>query len=293
MANYIIDRIKPKYCTWPDILYEKIMNLENASESLILPKSREEVINYLKFWNRTSLNNNSSIDVIQYEELIYYEIEYFNDEVVISNHAVNGRSTKSFIDEGRWQKVLDELQPGDYVIIQFGHNDEKKNDPKRYTEVGGSFDDNLRRYVNEAKAKGANPILLNCVARRNFSAPTGKVIDDEGLRDKAFEGGDDLKGGGDTLIDTHGAYKEVPRAIAKELGVPFVDANKVTSDLEQGLGAEGSKKLHMIYSPGECPAYPKGRQDNTHYNQIGARIVAGLLAIEIGNQVPALRRHLK
>lgn len=219
--------------------------------------------------------------------------EYFNDEVVISNHAVNGRSTKSFIDEGRWQKVLDELQPGDYVIIQFGHNDEKKNDPKRYTEVGGSFDDNLRRYVNEAKAKGANPILLNCVARRNFSAPTGKVIDDEGLRDKAFEGGDDLKGGGDTLIDTHGAYKEVPRAIAKELGVPFVDANKVTSDLEQGLGAEGSKKLHMIYSPGECPAYPKGRQDNTHYNQIGARIVAGLLAIEIGNQVPALRRHLK
>ena len=219
--------------------------------------------------------------------------EYFNDEVVISNHAVNGRSTKSFIDEGRWQKVLDELQPGDYVIIQFGHNDEKKNDPKRYTEVGGSFDDNLRRYVNEAKAKGANPILLNCVARRNFSAPTGKVIDDEGLRDKAFEGGDDLKGGGDTLIDTHGAYREVPRAIAKELGVPFIDANKVTSDLEQGLGAEGSKKLHMIYSPGECPAYPKGRQDNTHYNQIGARIVAGLLAIEIGNQVPALRRHLK
>lgn len=219
--------------------------------------------------------------------------EYFDNEVVISNHAVNGRSTKSFIDEGRWQKVLDELQPGDYVIIQFGHNDEKKNDPKRYTEVGGSFDDNLRRYVSEARAKGGNPILLNCVARRNFSKPTGKVIDDEGLRDKVFEGGEDLKGGGDTLIDTHGAYREVPAKIASELNVPYVDANRVTSVLEQELGAEGSKKLHMIYAPGECPAYPNGRQDNTHYNQIGARIVAGLMAIEIGKQVPALRRHLK
>lgn len=219
--------------------------------------------------------------------------EFFKNDVVIDNHAVNGRSTKSFINEGRWQKVLDKLQPGDYVVIQFGHNDEKKNDPNRYTEVGSSFDNNLRRYVNEAKAKGAYPILLNCVARRNFTAPSDKVIDDEGLRDKVFEGGEDLKGGGDKLQDTHGAYREVPRSIAKELNVPFIDANKVTSDLEQGLGVEGSKKLHMIYAPGECPAYPKGRQDNTHYNQIGARIVAGLLAIEIGKQVPELKRHLK
>lgn len=225
--------------------------------------------------------------------------DYFND-VIVDNHAVNGRSTKSFIDEGRWQKVLDNLQPGDYVIIQFGHNDEKKNDEKRYTVVGGTFDDNLRRYVREAREKGAYPILLNCVARRNFNAPTGKVIDDEGLRDKAYvnpdktsEGGEDLNGGGEILIDTHGAYREVPKAIAAEMNVPFIDANKVTSDLEQGLGVEGSKKLHMIYAPGECAAYPNGRQDNTHYNQIGARIVAGLLAIEIGKQVPELRRHLK
>lgn len=219
--------------------------------------------------------------------------EFFNDDVYISNHAVNGRSTKSFIDEGRWQKVLDQLNPGDYVIIQFGHNDEKKNDPKRYTEVGGSFDNNLRRYINEARQKGALPILLNCVARRNFKPAESKIIDDEGLRDKVFEGSEDLKCGGDKLVDTHGAYREVPRAIAEEMKVPFVDANKVTSDLEQGLGVEGSKKLHMIYAPGECPAYPKGRQDNTHYNQIGARIVAGLLAIEIGKQVPELKRHLK
>ena len=226
--------------------------------------------------------------------------EYFTSDIVVDNHAVNGRSTKSFIDEGRWQKVLDLLHPGDYVIIQFGHNDEKKNDPKRYTEVGGSFDNNLRRFVTETREKGAFPILLNCVARRNFTAPTGKVIDDEGLRDKPYvnpdkvsEGSEDQKGDGDTLVDTHGAYREVPKAIATELQVPFVDANLITSELEQKLGVEGSKKLHMIYAPGECKAYPNGRQDNTHYNQIGARIVAGLLAIEIGKQVPELRRHLK
>ncbi len=219
--------------------------------------------------------------------------EYFDEDVIIDNHAVNGRSTKSFIDEGRWQKVCDQLHPGDYVIIQFGHNDEKKNDPKRYTEAGGSFDDNLRKFINDTKQKGATPILLNSVARRNFNAPSNKVIDDEGLRDKAFEGGEDLKGGGDTLIDTHGAYRDVPRQIAKELNAPFIDANKITSALEQGLGVEGSKKLHMIYLPGECKAYPNGRQDNTHYNQIGARIVAGLMAIEIGKQVPELKRHLK
>lgn len=226
--------------------------------------------------------------------------EFFNDDVIIDNHAVNGRSTKSFLDEGRWQKVLDQIQPGDYVIIQFGHNDEKKNDAKRYTVAGGSFDDNLRRYVNETRSKGGLPILLNCVARRNFNAPKTGVIDDEGLRDKTYvnpdktsEGGEDLKGDGDILIDTHGEYREVPARIAQELNVPFIDANKITSNLEQNLGVEGSKKLHMIYLPGECPAYPKGRQDNTHYNQIGARIVAGLLAIEIGKQVPEIKRHLK
>ena len=138
------------------------------------------------------------------------------------------------------------------------------------------------------------------MARRNFNAPKTGVIDDEGLRDKTYvnpdktsEGGEDLKGDGDILIDTHGEYREVPARIAQELNVPFIDANKITSDLEQNLGVEGSKKLHMIYLPGECPAYPKGRQDNTHYNQIGARIVAGLLAIEIGKQVPEIKRHLK
>lgn len=80
----------------------------------------------------------------------------FDDKILVDNHAVNGRSSKSFLDEGKWQKVLDRMKPGDYVLIQFGHNDEK---PKadRHTDPGTTFDAHLARYVNETRAKGAYP----------------------------------------------------------------------------------------------------------------------------------------
>ena len=83
----------------------------------------------------------------------------FDNQIIVDNHAVNGRSSKSFLDEGRWQKVLDKIQPGDYVIIQFGHNDEKSN-PKRYTEPGRTFDAHLAKYVNETRQKGGIPVLM-------------------------------------------------------------------------------------------------------------------------------------
>lgn len=210
---------------------------------------------------------------------------YFDDYVIVDNHAVNGRSSKSFIDEGRWNKVLEKIVPGDYVIIQFGHNDEKK-DEKRHTDPGSTFDDNLRRFVNEARSKGATPILMNSVVRRNFSGSATAVADDD-LRDNSSKNLVD----GDTLIDTHGAYLSSPRNVAKELNVIFVDANKITHDLEQGLGREGSKKLHMIFSPGEQPSLPEGRQDNTHYNIYGANKVASLLADAICSKVSKLRKH--
>lgn len=103
---------------------------------------------------------------------------YFDDGVKVDNHAVNGRSSKSFIDEGRWQKVLDLLKPGDYVFIQFGHNDEK---PKadRHTDPGTTFDENLRKFVRETREKGGIPVLFNCVVRRNFFKKTPKNDDDE------------------------------------------------------------------------------------------------------------------
>lgn len=214
--------------------------------------------------------------------------QYFKSGVVVDNHAVNGRSSKSFIDEGRWDVVLSKMKPGDYVIIQFGHNDEKPA-ADRHTDPGTTFDANLRRFVLESRARGGIPILCNAVVRRNFYRQVDSSVDDESLRNTTYE---DEKVNSDTLIDTHGAYLISPRNVARELDVPFIDANRVTHDLEQGMGIEGSRRLHMWFRPGEHPSVPKGRKDNTHYNVYGATVVAGLLAEEISHQVPALKKKM-
>ena len=214
--------------------------------------------------------------------------QYFKSGVVVDFHAVNGRSSKSFIDEGRWDVVLSKMKPGDYVIIQFGHNDEKPA-ADRHTDPGTTFDANLRRFVLESRARGGIPILCNAVVRRNFYRQVDSSVDDESLRNTTYE---DEKVNSDTLIDTHGAYLLSPRNVARELNVPFIDANRVTHDLEQGMGIEGSRRLHMWFRPGEHPSVPKGRKDNTHYNVYGATVVAGLLAEEIAHQVPALKKKM-
>lgn len=220
---------------------------------------------------------------------------YFDDRVLIDNHAVNGRSSKSFIDEGRWTKVLEKIRPGDYVVIQFGHNDEK---PKadRHTEPGTTFDANLRKMVREARERGAKPILMNAVVRRNFRAVVPQNDDDEALRNTKAADIDKPKSGvtdeGEILVDTHGNYLLSPRTVSRDAGAIFIDANKITHDLEQGLGREGSKRLHMIFEKGEHPSLPEGRNDNTHYNVWGAHQVARLLAKEMAKAVPELRSHL-
>lgn len=214
---------------------------------------------------------------------------YFDDGIKVDNHAVNGRSSKSFINEGRWQKVLDKIRPGDYVFIQFGHNDEK---PKadRHTDPGTTFDENLRKFVRETRAKGATPVLFSCVVRRNFFKQVPKNDDDEALRNTT--GAKVKPEEGDTLYDTHGDYRYSPMNVAKEMGVAFVNANQITHDLEQGLGREASKKLHMWFLPGEEPSIPKGREDNTHYNIYGAHVVAKLMAEAVGKEIKVLRKHL-
>ncbi len=214
----------------------------------------------------------------------------FDEKIIVDNHAVNGRSSKSFIDEGRWKKVLDKIKPGDYVFIQFGHNDEKPA-PARHTDPETTFADNLRRYVNETRAKGGIPVLFNAVVRRCWYVEKDGNDDDEKLRGTTFSG--EEKVNSDTLVDTHGAYVVVPGKVAKEMQVPFVDATKVTHDIETGLGVEGSRKLHMWFRPGEVASISKGRQDNTHYNVYGAHVVANALADAIAKQVPALRKHVR
>ena len=214
---------------------------------------------------------------------------YFDDNIRVDNHAVNGRSSLSFINEGRWDKVLERMKPGDYVIIQFGHNDEK---PKadRHTDPGSTFDYNLAKYVRETREHGGIPVLMNCVVRRNFFVKAPEIEDDELLRTTTFKDGVKMIEG-DSLIDTHGLYRVAPRDVAQRMNCHFVDANKITHDLEQGLGREASKKLHMWYRPGEEPSEPKGKQDNTHYNIYGAHVVAGLLADALCEEIPILSKY--
>ena len=215
---------------------------------------------------------------------------YFDSAYIrVDNHAVNGRSSKSFIDEGRWDKVLSAMKPGDYVIIQFGHNDEKPA-VERHTDPGSTFDYNLAKFVRETRERGGIPILMNPVVRRNFAQKPLKNDDDEKLRNTTFADGSKLVEG-DSLIDTHGLYKVAPRDVARRMNCHFIDANQITHDLEQSLGVEGSKKLHMWYKPGEEPSLPQGRQDNTHYNIYGAHVVAKLLAGALIEEIPVLSKY--
>lgn len=182
---------------------------------------------------------------------------FFNDKIQIDNHAVNGRSSKSFIDEGRWEKVLLTMKEGDYVFIQFGHNDEKP-DEARHTDPGTTFDANLRCFVIETKAKGGIPVLFNSIVRRNFN-----------------EAG--------VLVDTHGDYLKSPADVAKELDVTFIDLNKLTHDLVQKFGDEDSKQLYM---------WVGDKKDNTHLNINGGAQVAKLAVKAIIEKIPTLSQYI-
>lgn len=213
---------------------------------------------------------------------------FFTEDIRVDNHARNGRSSKSFIDEGLWEQVRTQIRKGDYVFIQFGHNDEKPK-PDRHTDPGTTFDANLHRFVEETRAKGGIPVLFNSIVRRNFFHNPNAVTDDDLRREKVE--GTALEG--DSLIDTHGAYLESPRRVAAELDVPFVDLNRLTHDLVQGMGREASKSLFCWVPANTYAACPKGRQDNTHLNIYGARRVARLAVNALAEAVPALKPYIR
>jgi lysophospholipase L1-like esterase len=171
------------------------------------------------------------------------------NKITIQNHATNGRSSKSFRTEGRWDKVHNQLKKGDYVIIQFGHNDQKIEDSIRYTNPATQYRSNLERYVKETREKGAIPILMTSIVRRNFN--------EKGV-----------------LIDTHNLYPIVVRMVAKDLDVPFVDLQQATEEIVLAYGPEKSKKLYLHFEPKEVNYYPDGKHDDTHLSKLGATLTA-------------------
>lgn len=218
---------------------------------------------------------------------------YFEGSIKVDNHAVNGRSSKSFIDEGRWEKVREQIRPGDYVIIQFGHNDEKAKSPDRYTVPGSTFDANLKKFVNETREKGGTPILMNSIVRRNFPA-NGIAAAQTDDRQKTWKKGlENYPAEGDTLVDTHGDYRIAPRNVAEEMGVAFVDMNALTHELVQGLGKDASKSLYMWMPVGVYEFAPNGRIDNTHLNVFGGIVVSRLAVNALAEKVPTLRPYIR
>ncbi len=176
--------------------------------------------------------------------------EYCKPGVKVMNHAKSGRSTKSFIDEKRWDKVMKGLGKGDYLFIQFGHNDEKIKDPTRYTKPESTFREYLKRYIADCRSKGATPILVTPICRRKF-AKDGK------------------------LSKTHGKYPDAVRIVAKEEKVPLVDLNAISFRKFQEIGPEKTKEIFNYLPKGKYKAWPDGRVDNTHFKISGAKIIAG------------------
>jgi DNA sulfur modification protein DndE len=193
--------------------------------------------------------------------------EFFDNSVTIENHAMNGRSTRSFLYENRWQPIVDKLKKGDYVIIQFGHNDESKEKKERYT-TPAEYKTNLVRFVNETRSGKAHPVLCTPLMRRRF--------DENGA-----------------FYDTHGVYPDVVRQLADSMNIPLVDMHRKSEKLIRELGPEGSKKMFLFIEPGAYNSLPNGKEDNTHFSEWGAREVAGLFVEGICEQHLKLSRRLK
>ena len=177
---------------------------------------------------------------------------FFSDNLVVVNKAVNGRSTRSFINEKRWDSIYKKLKKGDYVFIEFGHNDQKIEDSTRYTNPHTAYRYNLIKFVQQTRAKGATPILLTSISRRNFN--------EKGV-----------------LVPTHGDYPLETRLVAQQYKVPFIDLEYQTELLEKSYGPEKSKELHLHFKAAENPYYEKDKADDTHLSLLGATKIAQIV----------------
>lgn len=192
---------------------------------------------------------------------------FFDSTVKVENHAKNGRSTRTFIAENRWQPIVDKLKQGDYVFIQFGHNDQSKEKVDRYTPPE-DYRNNLIKFITETRQKDAQPILCTPIVRRRF--------DENGK-----------------FYDLHGVYPDVGRDVAKEYNVPLIDMHRESERLIVELGPDSSKNIFLWIEPNKYKSLPDGKQDNTHFSEYGATKMAELAVEGIKELKLGLDKHLK
>jgi lysophospholipase L1-like esterase len=194
-------------------------------------------------------------------------VYFWDSSVAVVNRAKNGRSTKTFISEGLWSSIYTEAGEGDYIFIQFGHNDESVEKKERYA-TPDTFKMNLNRFIREAREKKAIPVLLTPVSRRRFNK--------EGR-----------------AVETHQQYSALVKEVAAETRVAFIDLDEKSRDLYQQFGPELSKLLFLQLKAGEHPNYPEGRDDNTHFSELGARLIAQLVLQELKTVAPELYGRIR
>ena len=182
---------------------------------------------------------------------------YVRDEIEIKSYARNGRSTRSFLKEGRFDRILRDIEPGDFVFIQFGHNDQKVTDPERYTDPFTDFKENVEFMIRKTKEAGGIAVVISPIYRRYFEED------------------------GHIMENVHKEYPLVLRSVSKEEGVLFIDLCEITKNYLDKIGDEASKALYMNFGPGLYDNYPEGKNDNTHLRYPGAVKYAGFLAEEL------------
>lgn len=188
-------------------------------------------------------------------------------KVRVKNYAKNGRSTRTFISEGLWSALLAQVHDGDYVVIQFGHNDESKEKVDRYTPPE-DFRKNLIRFIQDVREKNATPVLMTPLMRRRFDPQAH-------------------------LQDTHGEYPDIVRSVAAEYRVALIDMHQKSRTVLERYGVEQSRTLFLQLKAGENPNYPNGIEDNTHFSPMGAEIMAGLAVEGIRENKLPLTSFLK
>ena len=179
--------------------------------------------------------------------------KFLDSDIAVINKAICGRSTKSFIDEGRLLEIEKQIKKGDFLFIQFGHNDGKKEDETRYTRPFIEYKENLKIFIDTVRAKEGTPILLTSVCRRNFNK---------------YE----------KLINTHGDYIQAMIETAQETNTALIDTHKMTQDFFNSIGAEKSKEYYAWFKPGIYENYPDGLEDNTHFNDKGVTAISKMIA---------------
>ncbi|HEX2629652.1 MAG TPA: rhamnogalacturonan acetylesterase, partial [Chitinophagaceae bacterium] len=192
-------------------------------------------------------------------------VYFWDSTVTVDNRAKNGRSTQSFMDEGLWKPVMEQMQEGDYVFIQFGHNDEVPTKKTFTTEK--QFSDNLKKYIDDTRSKKGIPVLITPVARRKFDS-TGHIT------------------------ETHAVYAQIVRDVAKANNVWLIDLSEKSKALLQQMGPQSSKYLFNYLEAGEHPNYPEGKQDDTHFSELGARKMAELVLADIRTGDASLAKRI-